>query len=157
MTAYKDIKDIVIGSTHCLDMVPTEVLTDLCGGDAHSIRNEYLVGWEYTNIKCVTHAYMPSTHEPNYDDTKDWSFIEMLHYVCTVLVDDTPALFFIHVRSDSWWEPETYTYILDVCACSILMTLITEDGWVCGQPMTEDEEVKELTEACGVRTQYGST
>jgi hypothetical protein len=159
MTTYKDIKGIVIGTANRLDMVPTEVVTDLCGGDAHGIKSQYLVGWEYSNIKCVTHAYMPTTYDRYYDDGWDecWSEVEVLLYICTVLVDNTPALFFIHAKSDDWWDPYTYTHILDICACSILMSLITEDGWVCGQPISEDDEVKELTEACGVQIEYGNT
>ena len=159
MTAYRDIKDIVIGTTHNLDMVPVEVLRDLCNGDAHPIYNEYLTNMEHSNIKCVTHAYMPSWHEYNYEDGMGgWCIWEALHYVCTILVYDTPALFFVHARSDHWWEPYTYTYILDICACSILLSVLTDRaGWVCGKPISEDKKIEELSEVGGIKIEYGST
>lgn len=158
MTAYSNIKDIVIGTTHNLDMVPVEVLTDLCGGDAHSITGEYLTGIENTSITCITHAYMPTSYNRHYDDGwGEWeNEVEVLLYVCTILVDNVPALFFVHAKSDDWWEPYTYTYMLDTNACTIFVLLVAERiAWVCGSTITEDEDVKELSEVAGVEIEYG--
>lgn len=160
MTAYRDIKDIVVGTTHRLDMVPVEVLTGLLGGDAHGIEGDYLTSMEDACISCVTHAYMPTTYRKYYDDGwGEWEHeVEVLLYVCTILVDGVPALFFVHARSDDWWEPYTYTYILDACACSILVNLLTDrPGWICGNPITEDEDVDVLSKTAGIDIVYGST
>lgn len=158
MTAYREIKDIVIGTTQSLDMVPSNVVRQLWGGSVPGINTRYLQGIKHPRISCITHAYMPYSYERSHSDHYDEMMEYTQHCVCTVAVDNVPALFFIQVWEVGTRISHTYTYTLDTCACSLFLHLITgKTAWAYTNPVTEDEEVEELTEDNGIEIVYGST
>lgn len=160
---YIDIKDIVIGTTHDLGMVPSEVVTQLFGGEVAGITgNFYLSNIQQSRITCVTHAYMPSLYERSdmevcmYHD--GWTIKYDQQRVSTILVDGIPALFFIHVWPQESYVPYTYIYTLSHWRCTLFLLLVTGQNAVARTvfQVEDTDDVDDLVQANGVKITYGS-
>ena len=150
---YIDIKDIVIGTTSTLDLVPGEVVYDLLAGDLPGITDQdYLIGIKVKRITCVTHAYMRGGWNSPYAPYSKY-------HVCSVLVDDVPAFFFI-----SEGGTNSHTYVLDRELVETFIYLIKQ--WLRVERISynslvtcvaRDEIIPQLTSCMGVSIEYGAS
>lgn len=163
---YRDIKNIVIGSTHKLcNLLPPSVVSELSGDKRpYILAGHYLAAMETPRITCVTHAYVPKESELDELDLHLYTSLAFpyeygQHHVCSILVDGIPAFFFIHAQRCDMWKPRTHTYILDMGATSNFLQWM---GVVQGEPagyvmyVHETDQVGELDVCSGVKIQYGN-
>lgn len=141
---YVDIKDHVISISHHIDLMPVNLMEELLsylGGvpsGIHALRDR-----EHTRIKRITHAEM-------------YTGMDNYHVVCSLLMDDVPAFFF--VAGGLYGESYYRYYILNVEACKVFARyLIEESSFNDLEEVEVVDDIPDLTGFHGVEILYGAT
>lgn len=153
---YADISQHVLSRTHSLKVLPSRVVQDVIGYQSlytndinTAIKDEdFLRGVQDSRIECLTHSFKYTSKKDNY-------------HVCTVLLGNVPAFFFIRVVTDGL--PYTNTYMLDVPTAREFVRLLvslylkeTEDICVVTpyQMVSSTDSIPELQVYKGVEIEY---